>query len=199
MADPSVAPGQKNELDQLKGLFLASLNHEIRTPLSGIIGMADLLLETKLDEEQLEYVNAARFCAENLAEILNATLEYTSLEAGKMTLEENEFSLSEVLEAALNQHAPKAETKGLRLFSTLDPDLPETMLGDAQRLRQLLGHLLANAIKFTHAGSVELRGFADRKASGAESLVVEVRDTGIGIAPEKLDAIFESFRQLEGG
>src|SRR5271170_3915648 len=93
----------KEELEQLKGTFLASLNHEIRTPLSGIMGMADLLLETNLDEEQREYVNATRLCAESLFEILNATLEYSSLESGQFTLDESEFSLRELLESAINQ------------------------------------------------------------------------------------------------
>jgi len=101
-----------SELDQLKGLFLASLNHEIRTPLSGIMGMADLLLETNLDEEQREYVNAARLCAESLFEILNATLQYSSLEAGQFHLDESEFSLKETIDAALNQHALRAQAKG---------------------------------------------------------------------------------------
>src|SRR6202140_1197551 len=91
------------ELEQLKGTFLASLNHEIRTPLSGIMGMADLLLETNLDEEQREYVNAARLCAEDLFEMLNATLEYAALEAGQFTLDVGEFSLREMLDAALAQ------------------------------------------------------------------------------------------------
>src|SRR5262245_11409718 len=89
------------ELERIKGAFLASLNHEIRTPLSGVIGMVDLLLETNLDEEQREYVNAARMCAENLFEILNATLEYSALEAGQFTLDESEFSLRETLQTTL--------------------------------------------------------------------------------------------------
>jgi CheY-like chemotaxis protein len=188
----------QSELDQLKGMFLASLNHEIRTPLSGIMGMADLLLETKLDEEQREYVNAARLCAESLFEILNATLEYSSLEAGQFHLDESEFSLKEMLDSALNQHALRAQAKGLRLYSTLEAGLPETMLGDAPRLRELLGHLIANAIKFTHAGSVELRVTMERVLT-VKNVVIEVRDTGIGIPPESLGAIFESFRQVDGG
>jgi CheY-like chemotaxis protein len=188
----------QSELDQLKGMFLASLNHEIRTPLSGIMGMADLLLETKLDDEQREYVNAARLCAESLFEILNATLEYSSLEAGQFHLDESEFSLKEMLDSALNQHALRAQAKGLRLYSTLEAGLPETMLGDAPRLRELLGHLIANAIKFTHAGSVELRVTMERVLT-VKNVVIEVRDTGIGIPPESLGAIFESFRQVDGG
>jgi CheY-like chemotaxis protein/nitrogen-specific signal transduction histidine kinase len=194
----------QSELDQLKGQFLASLNHEIRTPLSGIMGMADLLLETNLDDEQREYVNAARLCAESLFEILNATLQYSSLEAGQFHLDESEFSLKELLDSALNQHALRAQAKGLRLFSTLETGLPETMLGDAPRVRELLGHLVANAIKFTHAGSVELRVTLEHRGGDGTivdgtRLVIEVRDTGIGVAPESLDAIFESFRQVDGG
>lgn len=186
------------ELDRLKGTFLASLNHEIRTPLSGILGMADLLLETALDEEQREYVNAARLCAENLFEILNATLEYSALEGGQFSLDESEFILKEMLDAAIGQQRLKAEAKSLRLFSTIDASLPETMIGDAPRLRQLLGHLLANAIKFTHQGSVELRVTRERGA-GLDHLCAEIRDTGIGIPASKLESIFDSFRQVDSG
>jgi CheY-like chemotaxis protein len=189
----------KNELDVLKGQFLASLNHEIRTPLSGIMGMVDLLLETNLDSEQSEYVNAARLCAESLFEILNATLEYSSLEAGQFRLDDGEFILKEMLDSALNQHLLRAQTKGLRLFSTLEAGLPETMLGDAPRLREMLGHLISNAIKFTHAGTVEVRVTIDRAAGDGPWIVVEVSDTGIGIPADRLGAIFESFRQVEAG
>lgn len=191
-----VVPG--DELDRLKGLFLASLNHEIRTPLSGILGMADLLLETNLDEEQRDYVNAARLCAESLLEILNATLEYSSLEAGQFSLDESEFNLRELLESAVGQQASRAEAKGLRLAAALAPDLPETLVGDAPRIRQLLGHLLANAVKFTHKGGVELRVWVDGPPPG-RWLVMAVHDTGIGIPKDQLETIFESFRQGEAG
>jgi CheY-like chemotaxis protein len=190
----AMAPG---ELERLKGTFLASLNHEIRTPLSGILGMADLLLETKLDDEQREYVNAARLCAESLFEILNATLEYSALEAGNLTLDEIEFSLRELIESTLAQQALKAESKGLNIRASYDSGLPETMVGDAPRLRQLLSHFLANAIKFTHTGGVELRVRRDPRAS--ELLKIEVEDTGIGIPPEQMDRIFESFSQVDSG
>src|SRR5712691_12922591 len=130
---PESAPVRESpaDLDRVKGAFLASLNHEVRTPLSGVIGMVDLLLETNLDEEQRDYVSAARLCAENLFEILNAALEYSALEAGHFTLEEGEFSLREILQAALAQHQPKAEGKNLKLMLALDAELPETILGDA--------------------------------------------------------------------
>jgi CheY-like chemotaxis protein/anti-sigma regulatory factor (Ser/Thr protein kinase) len=188
----------KTELDQLKGLFLASLTHEIRTPLSGILGMADLLLETPLDDEQREYVNAARMCAENLFEILNSSLEYAALEAGQLSLDESEFSLSEMIDAAVNQQQARARAKNLRLFATFEAGLPETMIGDGLKIRELLGHLLSNAVKFTHAGSVELRVSAVRNENNS-TLILAVQDTGIGIPSDRLDSIFESFRQVEGG
>lgn len=190
-------PSSPDELDRLKGTFLASLNHEIRTPLSGILGMADLLLETNLDEEQLEYVNATRLCAESLFEILNATLEYSALEAGHFSLDESEFSLRDLIESTRAQQALKAESKGLTIRATYDPGLPETMIGDAPRLRQLLSHFLANAIKFTHSGGVQLRVLRDPRA--ADMLRIEVEDTGIGIPPDQVERIFESFRQVESG
>jgi CheY-like chemotaxis protein len=188
--------GPQNELDQLKGLFLASLNHEIRTPLSGILGMTDLLLETTLDDEQREYVSAARLCAESLFEILNAALEISSLEAGQFALEDSEFVLKEMLNASVEQHASRAEAKGLRLLANFEPGLPETVIGDAPRLRELLGYLIGNAIKFTHNGTVELCVFLD-VVKNAPELVMEVRDTGIGIPADRLGVIFESFRQVE--
>jgi two-component system sensor histidine kinase/response regulator len=190
----SAAP---EELERLKGTFLASLNHEIRTPLSGILGMSDLLLETNLDEEQKEYVNATRLCAESLFEILNATLEYSALEAGRFCLDESEFSLRELIESALAQQALKAEAKGLDLRATYGSKLPETMVGDAPRLRQLLSHFLVNAVKFTHTGGIELRVLRDSPTG--EILRIEVEDTGIGIPTSEVDRIFESFRQVDSG
>ena len=188
-----------DEVARLKGQFLASLNHEIRTPLSGIVGMTDLLLETILDEEQREYVTATKLCAETLLEVLNATLEFSALTAGSVTLEECEFNLEETLEAAVAEHLLKAKSKGLRLYRTLDDSLPETIVGDAPRLRQLLSHLIGNAVKFTPHGYVEFRAWKASSAGEGERLSVSITDTGIGIAPNQLCAIFESFQQIDGG
>ncbi len=180
--------------DRAKGAFLASLNHEVRTPLSGIVGMLDLLAETNLDEDQKDYLSAARLCTESLTELLNTSLEYAALEAGQITLDESEFSLRETLEAALSQHQPKAIMKRLKLFLTMDSGMPETMMGDGPRVRELLSHLVSNAVKFTHAGSVELRVSLE-----GETLVVSVQDTGVGIPQDKLLGIFDSFRQGDAG
>lgn len=183
----------------MQGEFLASLNHEIRTPLSGILGMTDLLLETSLTEDQQEYAAATRVCAENLLEILNVTLEYSALSAHRVRLEEAEFSLLDTLQGVQHEFAAKAGAKGLRLIGALDRSLPEMAVGDALRLRQILWHLLGNALKFTQVGQVEIRASAVR-GNGREVVVaIEVRDTGIGIAPGQLQDIFESFRQIETG
>ena len=192
--EPSV-----NEFDQLKGTFLSSLNHEIRTPLSGILGMADLLLETNLDDEQREYVAAARLCAESLFQILNATLEYSALEAGATTLDESEFCVRDLLESIVEQHRERADSKGLLLKYNCAPDMPETMIGDAQRIRDILNHLLDNSLKFSSEGEVELSVSAQISANGATELTAAVRDTGPGIPQYRHGVIFESFRQGEGG
>jgi CheY-like chemotaxis protein/two-component sensor histidine kinase len=189
----------RQQLDHVKGAFLASLNHEIRTPLSGIVGMLDLLQETSLDEDQRDYLSAARLCTESLLELLNASLEYSALEAGQFRLDESEFSLKEMLDAAIAQQQPKADLKHLKLFLTLDPNLPVTMIGDAPRLRELLGHLIGNAIKFTHNGTVEVRVAVKRDPGEQDRLVAAVNDTGIGIPPDKLGGIFDSFRQADTG
>jgi len=195
--EPGIGPSpDRPELDQVKGVFLASLNHEIRTPLSGVMGMLDLLLETQIDEDQRDYLNAARLCAESLSELLNASLQYAALEAGQIVVEETEFSVKEMLEAALSPQRAKADIKQLRLRLTLDAGLPETLIGDASRLRELIGHLVNNAIKFTHTGSVDVR--VSMRAN-PDVFVAEVRDTGIGIPPDKLGGIFESFQPGESG
>jgi CheY-like chemotaxis protein/anti-sigma regulatory factor (Ser/Thr protein kinase) len=190
---------KNDELSELKGQFLASLNHEIRTPLSGILGMSDLLLETPLTEEQKEYVDATRLCAENLLEILNATLEYSALSANHIHLEEEEYPLRETLEGVVAQFAFKAKSKGLLLSHTFDGNFPEAVVGDALRLRQLVWHLVANAVKFTNKGEVEVRASTRPIERGHGELEVRVRDTGIGIPASHVSFIFESFRQLETG
>jgi CheY-like chemotaxis protein/anti-sigma regulatory factor (Ser/Thr protein kinase) len=189
-----------DELSVLKGQFVASLNHEFRTPLSGILGMSELLLETHLTEEQKEYVGASRLCAENLLEIFNSTLEFSALCANHIQLDETEFQVRETIEGVVAEFGLKASQKGLRLRHNLDRTLPATLVGDAMRIRQLLCHLVGNAIKFTEAGEVEVSASAKESGEpGGVLVTIRVRDTGIGIASEQLDTIFESFRQVETG
>jgi CheY-like chemotaxis protein len=194
MGTISITDTERAEIDRLKGTFLANLNHEVRTPLSGIMGMTDLLLETKLDEEQQDYVSTVRLCAENLFHLLNATLEYSALTAGQLKLDETEFVLSEMVDSALSKEREKAQVKDLELTATLDATLPQTIIGDAARIQDLLGHLLDNAIKFTHHGSVDLKLTRE-----GQILKIEVRDTGIGIAADRQARIFESFHQIDSG
>lgn len=175
------------------------MNHEIRTPLSGILGMTDLLLETSLTDDQREYATASRSCAENLLEILNVTLEYSALSANHIRLEESEFSPRDTLLGVLNEFAPKAQAKSLRLNGALDASLPETAIGDPLRLRQILWHLVGNAVKFTKQGAVDVRASAADGLDGQSMVSIEVRDTGIGIAPAQLEEIFLGFRQVERG
>ncbi len=188
-----------DQLSELKGQFLASLNHEIRTPLSGILGMTDLLLETDLGEEQREYVDAARSCAENLLEMFNATLQFSALAANHIRLEESEFSPRETMQGLISEFAPKAEAKGLRLICGLDGSLPVTVSGDALRIRELLWHLISNAVKFTKQGEVEIRASAGATQESVIPVSVTVRDTGIGISPDHLKSVFDGFHQIETG
>ncbi len=188
-----------DELGVLKEEFLATLNHEIRTPLTGILGMVDLLFETELQAEQKEYLDAVRSCAESLLRVMNSTLEYSALSADKIVLEECEFSLRQMLAAALEEFAFKAKANGLRLVRYFQPDLPETVVGDAVRLREVIGHVVANAIKFTPQGEVEVKVASVPVSSDDILLSLVVRDTGIGIPEDKLGQLFQSFRQLETG
>jgi len=188
-----------DDLQEIQGQFLASLNHEIRTPLSGILGMTDLLLETGLTEDQREYVGATRVCAENLLEILNVTLEYSALAANEVRLEKTEFSLRDALLGVVGEFDPKAQHRGLHLIRTLDETLPEMVLGDPLRLRQILWHLIGNAIKFTQQGQVEVAASASIGADRQAMVTIQICDTGIGIAENRLDGIFERFRQIDTG
>lgn len=197
---PEVAePSRVDELDRLKLHFLASLNHEIRTPLSGVLGMAELMLETDLSREQRDYTLAIKHCARELFELLSATLEYTSLASGVVKLDETDFHLGEMLAAAAAEAAPQAAAKGLEFERHFDPSIFRFVTGDAYRIRQVITVLLNNAIKFTPAGRVELHAALPPGQGKPACLTVSVVDTGIGIALERLQEVFDSFRQLEGG
>lgn len=189
----------KSEISEVKTQFLASLNYEIRTPLAGILGMLDLLLETPLTEDQKEMAESSRICAESLLEVMNSALEYSALAAKQVSLEEAEFSLHDFLQTTLDEYSLKVAAKGLTFIRNLAPTLPEVVVGDAIRLKQALGNLLENAIKFTHRGEIEISASSIVQHNCDSLFTFSVRDTGIGIAPDKLESIFESFRQLDTG
>jgi CheY-like chemotaxis protein len=161
--------------------------------------MSDLLLETPLNEDQRSYVDSVRVCAESLLGTLSATLEFSTITAGALRLDQIEFALPETLLSAVEFHRSRAEAKGLRITCLLDPKLPGIAVGDPFQLRRLLDHLLDNAIKFTHEGVIDVRASANLPAGGGIELVCQVRDTGIGIPVDRQDVIFDSFTQLETG
>jgi len=187
------------EVDLLKRQFLAALNHEVRTPLSGIMGMTSLLEQTRLSPEQREYVALTKACVEELYQVLSSTLEFTALAAGETKVEKSDFLLQETIEAVAAHWLIQARQKGLNFRLKLSDDMPETAKGDEIRLRRLLTHLLSNAVKFTSEGEITLTAATHDFGQGVFWLEIGVEDTGIGIGPEQKQRIFESFEQLENG
>jgi signal transduction histidine kinase len=191
---------EAREVSTMKSNFVANMSHEIRTPLNGVVGMMELLSETPLTSEQREYLSVARASGDALMSVVNDVLDVAKIEAGRLDLEQRDFDLHELVEAACDMVAATAASRSVELQSFVHDGVPQMVCGDRMRVGQILANLMSNAVKFTPEGEVVLEVAVTGREDSKVDVRFEVRDTGIGIAPERIHNLFEPFTPvLTGG
>ncbi|MEP7284793.1 MAG: ATP-binding protein [Chloroflexota bacterium] len=197
-SDLTLARDQALEASQLKSEFLANMSHEIRTPMTAVIGMAELLEQSALNEDQHKMIEVIRSSSEALMTIINDILDFSKIEAGKLALESLDFILSDIIASTLDLLISQARSKGLTILTTVDKGIPKVLVGDSMRLRQILLNLLSNAIKFTEQGQITLDAFLESSGTTDVLIRFNVIDTGIGLTTEDKSQLFKPFSQANG-